>query len=261
MVALFFMATSQRTTASALQRRAGGSKRVDPQSMFVSIVSHQLRTPLSSVKWLLEALVDNRKHEPLSDFQKRYLEQAYESNERMISLVDDLLNVARLDAGKMKNAIVACDLAPIFESVINEMQLLAAAYNVRLACTFCRDEISKVRCDPDNMRLVIQNILSNAVKYSRGKSVVNVDAHVQGRRMIFGIHDDGIGIPKAEERRVFQPFFRASNAQATRAEGSGLGLYIAQKIVTLNAGRCWVERRAGGTSVFFSLPRAEKKKL
>lgn len=243
------------------KKTASSKSRQDKlQSMFVSIVSHQLRTPLSAVKWLLEELIDNRRGEPVSDFQQRYLEQAYESNERMISLVDDLLNVARLDAGKMRNTILDCDLSSIVQSAIVEIKMFAHAHNVTLRCTFCNQGQVLVRCDGDNIRLVVQNLLSNAVKYSGGKSVVIIDVAQKGKRTIIGVHDQGIGIPMIERRRLFQPFFRASNAQASRAEGSGLGLYIAKKIATLNKGKLWIQSHKKGTSVFFELPAAVERK-
>lgn len=134
--------------------------------------------------------------------------------------------------------------------------MFAHAHNVTLRCTVCDKGPVRICGDAENIRLVIQNFLSNAIKYSGGKSLVTIDVARKGKRIIVGVHDQGIGIPIAERRRLFQPFFRASNAQASRAEGSGLGLYIAKKIATLNKGKLWIQPHKKGTSVFFELPVA-----
>lgn len=155
----------------------------------------------------------------------------------------------------MRNEIVDCDVTPIIESVLHEMVMFAHAHNVTLRCASCDEGRILVRCDPENIRLVIQNLLSNAVKYSSGKSEVTIDVVRRGKtRVSIEVHDHGIGIPVSERRRLFQPFFRASNAQASRAEGSGLGLYIAKKIVTINKGKLWIKPHKKGTSVFVELP-------
>lgn len=227
------------------------------KSEFVSIVSHQLRTPLSAIKWFLETLIENHQNDPISDRQRDYLEQAFQSNERMIILINDLLNVSRLESGRVRNDPTSIDVATIFRSVIQEMEIFAHANNVTIDCTFCEKTIPDVYVDPGKIRQVIQNLLSNGVKYTRGKETLRIEVEVRPKEIEFRIQDQGIGIPESDQQRLFEPFFRAENAIATQAEGSGLGLYICKMLLEFNGGRIWVESTVGkGSTFFFTLPRA-----
>ncbi len=231
------------------------------KSEFVSIVSHQLRTPLSAIKWYLETLIENRRGEPVSERQKDYLEQAFQSNERMILLINDLLNVSRLEAGKIKNTPEVIDLSPVFASVVREMETFARANNVTMDCRFCTKALPEVKADPAKIRQVIQNLVSNGIKYTRGKETLIIDAEVKPKEIIFSIQDQGIGIAKSEVHRLFEPFFRAENAIATQAEGSGLGLYICKMLLSFNKGKIWVDSTIGeGSTFYFSIPRAVSAK-
>ena len=149
------------------------------RSEFVSIVSHQLRTPASAVKWYLETLIDNRRGNPVNEWQVDKLHQAYQSNERMISLINDLLNVSRLDSGKFELHAKSVDLGKMIDEVNKELIHFASAHNVEIVSQVPAD-LPAVTADADKVREVILNLLTNAIKYNRpGHHAVTVNSTVK----------------------------------------------------------------------------------
>lgn len=225
------------------------------RSEFVSIVSHQLRTPASAVKWYLEALIDNRRGNPLNDWQQDKLHQAYQSNERMIHLINDLLNVSRLDSGRFELHPKALAVGQLVDEVIAELVHFASAHNVEIVNNL-PDTLPNVLADADKLREVLMNFLTNAIKYSRpGHRVVQIGAAAQGHMIEFFVEDQGIGIPKKDLVHIFEKFYRADNAIESQTEGSGLGLYIAREIIQLQGGQIRLtSEEHHGTTIYFSLP-------
>lgn len=226
------------------------------KSEFVSVVSHQLRTPSSAVKWYLETLIDNKRGNKMNKWQVEHLEQAYQSNERMINLINDLLNVSRIESGRLKMEWSQASLASICKSVISEMENFARANNVEVDCKLCKKRLPKVNIDVEKIRQVVQNLINNAIKYTRqGRQKVVVDGKREGDNITVWVKDNGIGITKDQQKRIFERFFRAENAISSQTEGSGLGLYIAKQILTLHHGDIWLESKEGkGTAFYFTLP-------
>lgn len=225
------------------------------RSEFVSIVSHQLRTPASTVKWYLESLIDNRRGNELNEWQQDKLHQAYQSNERMISLINDLLNVSRLDSGKYVLKSKAIALPTLLQEVVDELFHFARAHNVDLNVQTAAS-LPAVTADVDKVREVILNLVNNAIKYSRpGHCVVTIAAKVQDQFVECTVQDQGIGIPEKSLGHIFEKFYRADNAVESQTEGSGLGLYIAREIIRLHGGDIWLTSQVGqGTTVHFTLP-------
>lgn len=225
------------------------------RSEFVSITSHQLRTPASAVKWYLESLIDNRRGNELNDWQQDKLHQAYQSNERMIHLINDLLNVSRLDSGRFELRPKSVSIQAIVDEVKSELIHFASAHNVELDNTIPTDT-HQVTADPDKVREVIMNLLTNAIKYSKpGHRVVTIAAKPQSQLIEFSVADHGIGIPEKDVQHLFEKFYRADNAIESQTEGSGLGLYIAREIIRMHGGDISVASREGeGTTVAFTLP-------
>lgn len=228
------------------------------RSEFVSIVSHQLRTPASAVKWYLEALIDNHRGLELNEWQQDKMHQAYQSNERMIHLINDLLNVSRLDSGRFELRSTAVNVKDLVNEILAELVHFASAHNITLSNKIS-DSIPLVQSDTDKLREVILNLLTNAIKYSKpGHHVVTVAAEQHDQLVHFSVHDQGIGIPEKDRAHIFEKFYRADNAIESQTEGSGLGLYIAREIVKLHGGDIWLESVEGeGTTVFFSLALAK----
>jgi len=236
---------------------------------FVSVASHQLRTPLSAVKGYIEALLEGDRGK-INDEQKEYLQDAYASNKRMIKLVNDLLDVSRIEAGKVKVEPKNISLISLTKELINELCHFSEAHNCRVFIESDKD-LPKVHVDPTRIRQVILNLLTNAIKYSQGQGKVVINFSVMdadkiiipselakglsGKQILVKIIDDGIGIPQDQKNQVFSKFFRADNAIPVSTEGSGLGLYITKAIVDSSGGRIWYDSKEGhGTTFYFTLP-------
>jgi signal transduction histidine kinase len=225
------------------------------RSEFVSIVSHQLRTPASAVKWYLETLIDNRRGNEVNEWQVDKLHQAYQSNERMISLINDLLNVSRLDSGKFILKPIEVSLVDLFKGVQDELYHFAHAHNVDIVSQVPAD-LPAVKADIDKLREVVLNLVNNAIKYSQsGHREVTMTATVKEQMIECSVQDQGIGIPAKDQAHIFEKFYRADNAIESQTEGSGLGLYIAREIIRLHGGDIWLTSSEGvGTTVLFTLP-------
>ena len=224
---------------------------------FVSLVTHQLRTPLSGVKWTLNLLINGDLGE-LKTKQRAYVMKANESNERMISLVDDILRANRIDPEKYRYNFTVINLLDLFDNILYEILPAADKKGIKIRIDRPNGEMAKVKVDSERMRAVIQNLLENAVKYTRGGGVIEVKIVEQTGKITASIKDNGIGIPMAQQGSIFKQFFRASNS-STVASGSGLGLFIAKSIIEKHNGSMWFESEENkGAAFFFSLPIASE---
>lgn len=227
---------------------------------FVSVASHQLRTPLSGVKWFLEMLISGDAGK-LTDQQLEFVQEAFDSNDRMINLVNDLLNVSRLETGKIIPEMQKTDVAKLMKDMIKERAMIIKARNCDIQ--FKKDKGSfKIETDPSLYRQIFGNLLDNAIKYSDKTACgVSVKLDKQGRDKIkLTVQDNGIGIPTDKQYLIFSKFFRAENATRMETEGSGLGLYICQLIVENFGGKIWFKSpirpraKQKGTAFYVVLP-------
>lgn len=225
------------------------------KSEFVSIAAHQLRTPISVIKWILRMVLDGDLGS-VADLQKEYLEKAYTSNERMIRLVNDLLDVARIEEGRFLFNFKQEDLVGIVEKNILSFQELVQQKGVEIKFKKPTGKIPSIVIDAGKLSLAVQNLLENAVHYTEsGQIIITLRFSKTKERFLFSISDTGIGIPKDQQDRVFNRFFRATNAVKTKTEGTGLGLYIARNIIEAHGGKIWFESEPNKGSAFcFSLP-------
>jgi len=220
---------------------------------FVSLASHQLRTPLTSVSWFSEMLLKSEVG-PLNPKQKEYLDEVYAQNRRMIDLVDDLLNSSRIDMGMLNIEPRVVEIEKILENVIHEMEPLAREKNINVEKNIA-EKLPLVQTDPEMIRVVFQNILSNAVKYTPDRGQIYVKLTSLGTRVLLGVSDSGYGIPKSQQNRVFTKMFRADNIRSKVTDGTGLGLYIAKAVVKELGGKIYFESEEGkGTTFFVELP-------
>jgi PAS domain S-box-containing protein len=224
---------------------------------FVSISAHQLRTPLSAIKWTLKMFLDGDLGK-ITKEQREFLEKTYKSNERMINLINDLLNVTRIEEGRYLYRPVLADIVPICQSVIDSYK--EEIEKKKLKFEFKRPkELPKVRVDIEKISLAIQNLLENAILYNLPGGKVEISLKLKENKIEFSIKDTGIGIPKDQQKRVFTKFFRAPNAMRMETEGSGLGLFITKNIIEAHGGEIWFESEEGkGTTFYFTLPVARK---
>ncbi|MGB2762368.1 MAG: ATP-binding protein [Minisyncoccales bacterium] len=221
---------------------------------FVSISAHQLRTPLSAVKWTLRMLLDGDLG-AVTEKQKEFLEKTYKSNERMITLINDLLNVTRIEEGRYIFKVFLFDIQEICETVVDSFQEMAKQKNIKLVFQQPKEKLPKIKLDKEKITLAIQNLIENALRYTPSKGEVTISLRSANMKIELCIKDTGIGIPNDQLDRVFSKFFRGANVLRINTEGTGLGLYIAKNIIEAHKGRIWFqsEERKGSTFCF-SLP-------
>lgn len=225
------------------------------KSEFVSIAAHQLRTPLTSIKWILTSLVEGDFGE-MTDEQKDYLEKTNVSNERMINLVDDLLNLSRIEEGRYVQAKDNFIFEELIEKNIEAVKFKLKKKNLDIAYRSPGEEIA-ILADKEKINLVVQNLIENAANYSLdgGKIEVALTKDTEKNEMTFQVKDSGIGIPEDQKARIFTKFFRAKNAIQAQTVGSGLGLFINKNIIESHGGQIWFLSEAGqGATFSFSLP-------
>ena len=210
----------------------------------------------SAVKWALKVILD-QDFGPLNIDQRSILLKGYESNDRMIRLVNDLLDVDRIDSGRLEYQFGPTDLVNLIESVMVVLTPRITEQNVTIDFPGRNQQISKVRADTGKLRQVIQNLLDNAVKYSLKNGRVSVSLEERSREGVIAVSitDNGIGIPKDQQAKLFSKFFRADNARKLQTDGSGLGLYIMKQIVEKHGGAVtFVSEEGKGTTFTFTVP-------
>lgn len=222
------------------------------KSEFVSIASHQLRTPLSAIRWETEILL-SKFAAGLDEKQKEAIENISQSGHQMARLVNDLLDVARIDQGQLVLKKEKVDLTAITQEVIRDILPLAQAGKVLII--FDKKNPAWVIGDAEKLKLAIENLLSNAIKYTLSKGIVEIKFLKKDGFYIFSIKDNGAGIPESQQKRIFEKFFRSDNVLKNNTTGTGLGLYITKNIAEQSGGRAWFQSVENKGSVFnFSIP-------
>jgi PAS domain S-box-containing protein len=225
------------------------------KSDFVSFVTHQLRTPLAGIRWLLELA----QGEPgLPAEAGSLLRDAQDANRRLIALVNDLLDVSRLESGKLAVSLGSVDLREVTRSVLDELEPLIRDQGHRLTLE-APDGLPAALADATLIRQVLLNLLSNAIKYTPAGGAVDVRVGRAGENILWAVRDTGIGIPPEGQARLFEKFYRADNAVTLETEGTGLGLYLARLIVERLGGRVWCESEVGaGTTFKLTVPLTDR---
>lgn len=225
------------------------------RSEFVSLTSHQLRTPSSGIKAFLELILGGDAG-PLTETQIDYLNEIYQSNERMIELIEALLNVSKIESGQLVLELRPVDLIKLSEEVIEEVMPLIKERKQKFE--FIKPaELPRAALDARLIFQVISNLLTNASKYnSEGGSIV-FQILKEANEILFKVSDTGWGIPAHQRDKVFTKFFRGDNVVMRQTVGSGLGLYIVKQVVEMSGGRVWFESEENkGTIFYFTLPFA-----
>jgi signal transduction histidine kinase len=223
------------------------------QADFVNFASHQLRTPLTGIKWMLELALG----EPDGSGEMRgFVADSLDASERLIVLVNDLLSVSRLEGGRIDGTPTRCNLARLMADVLADSHPVVRKSGHELDTTGLDVEYA-VMGDAQLLRQVLQNLVSNAIKYTPPGGRIRVDMSDDGAEVRCAVTDSGIGVPEAARPRLFEKFFRADNVSTVETEGTGLGLYIVRLIVERAHGRIWFEPAPGGGSRFLiALPLA-----
>lgn len=218
---------------------------------FVSFVTHQLRTPLSGIRWMLDLARQNEMDEETASF----VDDAYASAERLIGLVNDLLDIGRLENGRLLSSPEAVDLDALIDSILTDVAPLVASKQQQVALEGLGG--ARVFADPQLTRQALLNLVSNAVKYTADGGAITIRAERRGEAIALAVQDSGIGIPAAAQARLFEKFYRAENAQTIDTEGTGLGLYLVRLIAERSGGAVTCTSVEGQGSTFtLTLPAA-----
>lgn len=225
-------------------------KAVDKEKTeFVSLASHQLRTPLSSVNWYTEMLLAGDAGK-LNKMQKEYVNEIFAGNRRMIDLVNDLLNVSRLELGTFSVNPEKVDIVSAAFLAIDEQKQEIKKKKIKIETDFPDERPLEINADPKLLHMVFQNLLSNAVKYTHEKGEIKISVLKVGEYIHIKVADNGIGIPESQQEKIFTKLFRADNVKGEDVEGTGLGLYIIKSIVEESGGSIYFESKEGKGSTF-----------
>jgi len=225
---------------------------------FVSLVAHQLRTPLTAVNWSMEMLKKGD-FGKLSEKQNEVIENTLHNNERLISLVNNILNLTRIEEGRYLYETAMVGMKEIVNFVIDSYKSEIKERKIDLEFKE-PDNLSQTMVDVEKIKLAVQNLIDNAIQYSLVGGRVIITLENDEKNIIFKIQDFGAGIPKSQQGKIFGKFFRADNAIKIDPNGTGLGLFLTKNIINAHGGKIWFESKEGaGTTVYFSLPISNKK--
>ncbi len=229
---------------------------------FVTIAAHQLRTPLTGVKWTANMMQEELSGK-LNDEQKEYMSGMITGINQMMLLVNDLLKVAENEEGKFNMIIKDENMSSVVNEVIKEVDILAKTKNIKIILKSTKENVPPIKMDKEKVKWAVNNILSNAVEYSHENSSIDIGLDLyKNKYLMVTVKDYGIGIPKENYDKVFSRFFRAENAVKMHTEGSGLGLFVSQNIIKAHGGKIWFESEIDkGTTFYFILPVQIPEKL
>ena len=224
------------------------------KSEFVSVAAHQLRTPLTGIKWSYTTLLD-RNTGPLSKVQKEIIEKGLETIDYAIGVINDLLNTARIEEGKTGFNFTVQPIGPVIEEIIKQHQATIEEKKINLIVDVPLSSSFSFKFDKERLAIVFDNVLANAVKYTPLGGKISIKSFRSEKDIQFKISDTGIGIPKKDLDKVFSKFFRSKNAVGFQTSGSGLGLYVAKNIIERHGGTVEVESEENqGTTFTITLP-------
>jgi len=219
---------------------------------FVFIAAHELRTPVTAVEGYLSMILEKDFGDVPPKIEK-YIKIISQSNKRLVQLVQDLLKVARSEAGKMKVDLMPLPIGENVKEVINELNTLAAEKEIKIKYAELAKE-KKIKADAYKLKEVLTNLIGNAIKYTLDKDNIEISHEIQGKYLITYIKDRGMGMSEDDLSKIFTKFYRVQNEKTAKIEGTGLGLFICKEIIERMQGKIWVKSELGKGSTFsFSL--------
>ncbi len=219
------------------------------KSDFISTAAHQLRTPLTGVRWALEAL----QLENLTEGQKALVKNAVDKSHDLVTIVGTLLDISSIESGKYKYVFGPVEVDTLVSDVVADFSMLAQESSVNLFYAKSGEKVPPVKADRDRIKWVLNNLVENAIRYTPAQGSVQLTVEVSGDRVFIRVSDTGIGIPASDRNNIFERFFRAGNAIAKENKGNGLGLYIARQIALDHGGDLSFKGNEASTGTTFTL--------
>ncbi|MCX7589456.1 MAG: ATP-binding protein [Patescibacteria group bacterium] len=229
-------------------------KLLKSKSEFVTIASHQFRTPVNEVKWALESILSDQ---TLNNNLKELIIRSLKSVKKLENLIENLLNISKIEEGRFGYNFKEVDYLNFVKEILSEFLPQIQKYNIELYLNSPQENLPKIYIDQQKIYMVFSNLIDNALKYnvSNGRIIVKIKKSEDDQFIETTVEDTGIGIPQEELKNIFTKFFRASTASKIDTEGSGLGLYVAKKIIQAHGGKIWAESELQrGTKITFILP-------
>ncbi|MBI2888749.1 MAG: HAMP domain-containing histidine kinase [Candidatus Liptonbacteria bacterium] len=239
--------------AKVIRDRTREMSLMKSKNEFVTIASHQLRTPVTGLHWALESL---RKTEGLDATTKMLVDGSFTQSEILLRIIDDLLGIAKIEEGRFGYAFASTDLVEFLNKILGQIFPIAQHASVSLYFDKPAEKLPPVIADPQKLAMVVSNLVENAIRYNvkNGSVTVGLKHAAEGPFVEVTVKDTGIGISPEDVKRLFTKFFRAENAVKLQTEGSGLGLYIVRNIIQAHGGTIWAEsERERGTTFHFTL--------
>jgi len=233
------------------------------KTQLLALAAHQLRTPLTAVQWIFDALVKGDYGE-LTKEQQEAAQKGYDSTRRMTRLISALLDAAAIEEGRFGYQFRTADIKEIVRNIAEDLRTAARAKGVNLSIRI-QGSLPQVFIDPDKIRLALENLIVNAIQYTSEKGTITISVSMREQRqkkkeIVVSVQDTGIGMSKEERKKLFTRFFRAQEAITMHAEGAGLGLFIAKNIIERHGGNIQAESEKGKGSTFtFTIPLAKEQ--
>ncbi len=226
---------------------------------YISLTAHQLKTPLSIIRWLLQSLSNSNKN--LTEDQINTINDITKENDRMIQLIDLLLNISRIESSRIDLNPIPIEINQFLNKLIQDQIRIATLKKIGVSF-IPTDKMTFSYFDPILVHNALSNILSNAIKYTPSGGKIKLIITGNNSNLILEIKDTGYGIPKTEQRKIFTRFYRAANVLERDTEGAGLGLYLTKLIINASKGKVWFEsEEKKGTTFFVQLPKLEHPEL
>ncbi len=226
------------------------------KNRFISIASHELRTPLTAMRWSAEEMLINQ-NDPLTATQRVKIENIYNSSKKLAKLITDLLDLSKIEQDNITIKLQKYDIVKLLNKIVKELHTISKLKNIEIIIN-TPDQLT-FYFDPNLMRQVYINLINNAIKYSKPNSKIFISIYHKNQQIISKITDQGIGIKKSDQHKIFEDFFRTEIAKQTKEEGTGLGLSVVKSILEKLNGRVWFESKLHKGSTFYvSIPETLK---